>query len=201
MIMLNSPQDEKYNETKKQARMALEAFPGGLQIGGGITTDNAKEWIEHNASGVIVTSFVFNNKTIHLDRLESLKKLIGANRIILDLSAKKVGEKYFVATDRWQNISDEEVNPKLFQRLNNYCHEYLIHAVDVEGKRSGIDESLVKMLGSISDRPITYAGGIGSLADIDLIKDWGNFNLDFTIGSALDLFGGDIPFDSVKGYK
>lgn len=172
------------------ARAALATWPGGMQVGGGVTLDNAASWIEAGASHVIVTSWVFVNGEIRTDRLEALRDAIGKDRIVLDLSCRKRGSEYVIATDRWQTLTNEVVTHALLERLAEYCAEFLIHAVDVEGLASGIDPELVALLGSWEGIPVTYAGGIATPDDIVLIEELGQGRVDFTVGSALDLFGG-----------
>jgi len=172
------------------ARSALSRWPGGMQVGGGINADNATQWIDAGASHVIVTSWVFANGRIHMERLEQLKQKIGKAHLVLDLSCRKRGDAYLVATDRWQTFTTEAVTYPLMDRLSAYCDEFLIHAVDVEGRCSGIEADLVAYLGQWEGLPVTYAGGISNQADIDLIALLGNGHVDFTVGSALDIFGG-----------
>lgn len=172
------------------ARAALAAWPGGLQVGGGINADNAAAWIDAGASHVIVTSWVFSGGHIHMERLGRLTRRIGRSRLVLDLSCRRRGDAYLVATDRWQTFTDEAVTHTLMDRLAGYCDEFLIHAVDVEGRCGGIETDLVAYLGKWQGRPITYAGGIASQSDIDSIERLGAGRIDFTVGSALDIFGG-----------
>jgi phosphoribosylformimino-5-aminoimidazole carboxamide ribotide isomerase len=172
------------------AKAALSAWPGGMQIGGGINIDNASTWLDYGASAVIVTSWVFHDGHINVDRLENLVKVIGKDHLVLDLSCRKKENTYMIVTDRWQTFTREAVTHGLLDRLSTYCSEFLIHAVDVEGKCSGIEIELVKMLGTWNNIPITYAGGIHSMEDIKLIEDLGKGHIDFTVGSALDIFGG-----------
>ena len=197
VIILNKPGDEKYEETLDQAKEALMEFPGGLQIGGGVTTENAQRFLDMGASHVIVTSYVFRNGHVDMERLKALETAVGAERIVLDLSVKRVGENYHVVTERWQNTSEEPIHIDLFEKLAPYCSEFLGHAVDVEGKRAGIDEDLVARLGRWDGKVITYAGGIRDIKDIQKIRDLSEGRLDFTIGSALDIFGGKIRFGDV----
>ena len=172
------------------ARSALSRWPGGMQVGGGITADNAGDWLDAGASHVIVTSWVFHHGRIHMARLKQLTRKIGKRRLVLDLSCRRHGDTYLVATDRWQTFTTEAVNYPLFDRLSDYCDEFLIHAVDVEGRCGGIETDLVSYLGRWEGLPVTYAGGISSQQDIDLIDSLGNGRIDFTVGSALDIFGG-----------
>lgn len=172
------------------ATEALQAWPGGLQIGGGINIDNAELWIEKGASGVIVTSWVFQNGIINMKRIKELSARIGRENLILDLSCRKRGEDYWVVTDRWQTFTDEKISLPLLDELSRFAGEFLIHAVDVEGMCQGIEEELVSLLGKWSGIPVTYAGGIQSIEDIHKIEYSGNNNIDFTVGSALDIFGG-----------
>jgi phosphoribosylformimino-5-aminoimidazole carboxamide ribotide isomerase len=172
------------------AREALSRWPGGMQVGGGINIDNAEAWLDSGASHVIVTSWVFHDGRIHMQRLGQLTDRIGKARLVLDLSCRKRGDTYLVATDRWQTFTEEAVTYAFMDRLSAYCDEFLIHAVDVEGRCAGIEAELAAYLGRWQGLPVTYAGGIASQADIDLIASLGNGRIDFTVGSALDIFGG-----------
>jgi phosphoribosylformimino-5-aminoimidazole carboxamide ribotide isomerase len=187
-----------------QAKAALAAYPDGLQIGGGVTNENALEWISAGASHVIVTSFVFHNGQIDFDRLNSLVQLIGKDKLVLDLSCRrKLGDTngdYYVVTDRWQTYTDVAVNESTLQMLGSYCSEFLVHGVENEGKRCGILEDLVVLLGKYSPVPVTYAGGVQSMQDLDRVKELGLGKVDLTIGSALDCFGGDISYNDVVAW-
>jgi phosphoribosylformimino-5-aminoimidazole carboxamide ribotide isomerase len=173
-----------------EARAALAAFPGGLQIGGGITAANARDWLEAGASHVIVTSWVFREGRVDEDRLGELVKTIGQSRLVLDLSCRRRGEDYFVVTDRWQKFTELTIGPDTLRRLAGSCAELLVHAVDVEGLCRGIDRELVEKLGQWAPIPTTYAGGATSLADLEEVTRLGRGKIDLTIGSALDIFGG-----------
>lgn len=201
IIMLNSLDSPVYEATKKQAMKALKAYPNAMQIGGGINDRTAAEFIRAGATHVIVTSFVFFEGRIKYENLKKLVDAVGADKIVLDLSCRKKGDDYYVVTDRWQNFTEEKVNAELFEKLEQYCDEFLVHGVDTEGKKSGMDEELVKILTSYDGKPITYAGGISSLEQIEKFKVACGGKLDFTIGSALDIFGGNLPYDEVKNIK
>ncbi len=200
IILLNPPSSEYFQATREQAQKALLAYPGGLQIGGGITDENAVEYIEKGASHVIVTSFVFKDGKINWDNLEKLVKAVGKERVVLDLSCRKREGEYYIVTDRWQKFTEEVLNVGTLERLGQYCDEFLVHAVDVEGKASGVEKELAQMLGNYGKIPVTYAGGIGSYEDIETLKKLGKNKLDITIGSALDLFGGTLEFEKVLSY-
>ncbi len=177
---------------EKAAKAALSVWPGGMQIGGGINMDNAGKWLDVGAGSVIVTSFVFHNGIIDKGRLKKLSNYIGKNHLVLDLSCRVKDGKYIVVTDRWQTYTKEIITHQLLEQLSKYCHEFLVHGVDVEGKLMGIETPLVKILGDWGKLPVTYAGGISSINDIKTIEKYGKGNLDFTIGSALDIFGGTL---------
>lgn len=197
IIILNAKESEYYEADLAQAKCALKAFPGGLQIGGGITTENAKEFIEAGATHVIVTSYVFRDGIVDYDRLNALVDAVGKEHIVLDLSCRKKDEDYYVVTNRWQTFTDEKLNHELLTRLTDYCDEFLIHAVDVEGKAQGVELPLVKLLAEWKGLPMTYAGGVGTFEDLQELKQTGHGLLDVTIGSALDLFGGTMEFQKV----
>ena len=201
IILLNDASSPYYDATKEQALLALEAYRGGMQVGGGINPKNAIGYLNEGATHVIVTSYVFHDGMINMDNLTLLTNKLGKDHIVLDLSCKKKGNKYYVATDRWQKLTDVEVNEKLFYQLQNYCDEFLIHAVDVEGKAKGIDSYVAKLLGKLDGMKITYAGGIGSFEDLDKLKELGQEKVDFTVGSALDIFGGTMDFGKVCSYR
>ena len=200
IILLNATDSEYYEETKQQAIDALEAYPKGMQIGGGITAENASFYIEKGASHVIVTSYVFKNGMINYENLEKLVAAIGKEHVVLDLSCRYLdGEEsgYYVVTDRWQKFTKERVTIELLDHLSQYCDEFLIHAVDVEGKQSGIQTELVEILGEWGKLPITYAGGVHTFYDLEEIQRLGHGKLNVTIGSALDLFGGELKYKDV----
>ncbi|MCB2183554.1 MAG: phosphoribosylformimino-5-aminoimidazole carboxamide ribotide isomerase [Desulfobulbaceae bacterium] len=172
------------------ASEALAAWPGGLQIGGGITAANAAEWLDKGAAAVIVTSYVFQNGVVHEERLREMVAAVGAQHLVLDLSCRKRGDDYFIVTDRWQNFTSVAITEETLAYFASYCHEFLIHAVDVEGKCAGIEEELAEKLGRWVTIPTTYAGGVKNLADLERLEELGQNRLDATIGSALDIFGG-----------
>jgi phosphoribosylformimino-5-aminoimidazole carboxamide ribotide isomerase len=172
------------------ARSALAAFPSGLQIGGGINATNARAWLDAGASHVIATSWVFREGRVDWERLGELVKGVGKKTLVMDLSCRKRGEDYFVVTDRWQKFTEVVVNAETLEKFSEFCAEFLIHAVDVEGLCRGIDHELVKKLGQWTPIPATYAGGANSLADLESVLQLGQGRVDLTIGSALDIFGG-----------
>ena len=197
IILLNPVSSPHYNETKKQALSALAAYPGGLQVGGGITPDNAKEFLDAGASHVIVTSYVFKDGHIQYDRLKELVKTVGRDRLVLDLSARMKNDRYYIVTDRWQKYTDVELTEETLDMLASYCDEFLVHAVDVEGKANGIEETLAASLGNWGKIPVTYAGGVHNFEDLSKLKQLGRDRVHVTIGSALDLFGGNMKFEEV----
>jgi len=175
---------------ESEARSALAAFPGGLQIGGGINAENARGWLDAGASHVIVTSWVFHEGKVDGERLNELVKAVGREKLVLDLSCRKRGGNYFVVTDRWQKFTELAVNEDNLRKLAGGCAEFLVHAVDVEGLCRGIDHELVGKLGEWTPIPTTYAGGANSLADLEEVMRLGRWKVHLTIGSALDIFGG-----------
>jgi phosphoribosylformimino-5-aminoimidazole carboxamide ribotide isomerase len=173
-----------------EARSALRAYPGGLQLGGGVNASNARSWLDDGASHVIVTSWVFREGSVDWLRLRELARTVGVERLVLDLSCRKRGDLYYVVTDRWQRFTDLVLGPETFARFVPYCVEFLVHAVDVEGLCRGIDAELVRKLARWSSLPVTYAGGAHALGDLELVAELGKGKVDLTIGSALDIFGG-----------
>ena len=175
---------------ENEARSALAVFPGGMHIGGGINSTNARGWLDAGASHVIVTSWVFREGLVDWERLQELVKAIGKDKLVLDLSCRKRGENYFVVTDCWQKFTELIVNDETLQKFSTNCAEFLIHAVDVEGLCTGIDRELVANLGKWTPIPVTYAGGANSISDLSEVTRLGDGKVDLTIGSALDIFGG-----------
>ncbi|KAK4835920.1 hypothetical protein QYF36_016361 [Acer negundo] len=179
---------------------ALHAYPGGLQVGGGINSENSLSYIKEGASHVIVTSYVFNNGQMDLEKLKALVCVVGKQRLVLDLSCRKKDGKYAIVTDRWQKFSDVYLDERVLYFLASYADEFLVHGVDVEGKKLGIDEELVTLLGMHSPIPVTYAGGVTTMADLEKIKVAGMGRVDVTVGSALDIFGGNLPYKDVLAW-
>jgi phosphoribosylformimino-5-aminoimidazole carboxamide ribotide isomerase len=186
---------------REAAMEALRAFPGGMQVGGGITPDNAQDYLDAGASQVIVTSYVFRDGRVDGERLGQMVDAVGRARLVLDLSCRKRDDAYWVVTDRWQRFSEVAITPATLAQLAYSCAEFLVHGVDVEGLRLGIDAALVELLGAHSPIPVTYAGGARTLADLELVKACGRGRVDLTIGSALDIFGGDLPYQAVVAWQ
>lgn len=201
IVLLNAIDSPYYNSTKQQAIEALKEYPGGLQIGGGIRPDNAEEFLNAGASHVIVTSYVFKDGKIDEEKLDEMVRAVGKKHLVLDLSCRKKEDKYYVVTDRWQKFTDYPIDYETMNQLSESCDEFLVHAVDVEGKQRGIESELISILGKITSIPVTYAGGISDMEDIHQIQKLSDGKLDFTIGSALDLFGGRLPFRDVIRWK
>jgi phosphoribosylformimino-5-aminoimidazole carboxamide ribotide isomerase len=184
------------------ARAALRAYPGGLQLGGGVSLENAQEYLDAGASHVIVTSWVFRNGQVIWERITALRDKIGKNRLVLDLSCRVRDDAYWVVTDRWQKFTTQKLAADTLGRMAAYCDEFLIHAVDVEGLCQGIDQRLVEHLAQWSPIPTTYAGGAKSLDDLDTVTRLGRGRIDLTIGSALDIFGGaGVRYADVVAYN
>lgn len=175
---------------EQAALQALAVYPQGMQLGGGVTADNAAAWIDAGAARVIVTSYVFGDGRLHRDHLQRVVAAVGRQRLVLDLSCARQDDRYVVMTDRWQRATDFAITQKNLEELAQSCGEFLIHATAVEGKQQGIDADLVELLGAITPAPTTYAGGVRSMADVECIDRLGQGRLDFTVGSALDIFGG-----------
>jgi phosphoribosylformimino-5-aminoimidazole carboxamide ribotide isomerase len=182
---------------REQIEKALAAYPGGLQVGGGINADNARWYIEKGASHVIVTSYIFKDGKFYFDNLEEIVKVVNKENLVIDLSCRKKDGKYYVVTNKWQKFTNFEVNEENIDFLSEFCDEFLVHAVDVEGLRNGIDEELIQKLSNWVKIPCTYAGGISSLDDVKLIESISGGRMNYTIGSALDIFGGNIKFHDV----
>lgn len=194
IILLNPPESDYYDADLEQARGALDSFPYGMQIGGGVNLDNAEQFLDWKASHVIVTSFVFREGKIDWERLKSLVGLVGKEHLVLDLSCRYIGDDYYIVTDRWQRATKERFHRELLDKMSEYCDEFLVHAVDVEGKTAGIEKEVIRRMGQYQGLPVTYAGGIHDEEDIRYIAAVGKNRVDFTVGSALDLFGGKIAY-------
>lgn len=210
--------------SQNAAREALAAWPGALQVGGGVNAANAASWLEAGASHVIVTSAVFRDGRLDENALRELVRLVGRERLVLDLSCRRKRKKeegkespplqgdssssssaaddpYYVVTDRWQKYSDLTVDARTLAALAESCSEFLVHAVDVEGKSAGIDSELISALGEHSPIPVTYAGGASTVADLEEVAAAGRGRVDVTVGSALDIFGGRLPFEEVVAWS
>ncbi len=200
IIILNPEGSQYYEADVAQAQSALRAYPGGLQLGGGINSTNATRFLDMGASHVIVTSYVFKDGKVNYDRLREISSEVGKDRLVIDLSCRRRGDDYYVVTDRWQKFTDVRLDVETLDMFSDYCDEFLIHAVDVEGMAKGIEEDLATMLGNWSKLPMTYAGGVGAFYDLEKLRLLGKNRLDVTVGSALDIFGGNMVFEDVISY-
>lgn len=197
VILLNTRDSEFYQETKKQALAALHEWKGGLQAGGGITPENAAEFLDAGASHVIVTSYLFEEQKLSRQRIEEMARAVGKEHLVLDLSCRRRETEYRIVSNRWQKETDSVLTHQLLTELSAYCDEFLIHGVDVEGKGEGIDRELARLLGEYEGIPVTYAGGVHSYEDLQLLKELGKNRVHVTIGSALQLFGGHMDLKKV----
>lgn len=175
-----------------EALKALKAWPGGMQIGGGLDETNVIPWLDAGASHVIVTSWLFPEGRLSLERMARLSGLAGRERIVVDLSCRRRDDDWYVATNRWQTVTQVRIDKALLDSLSGHCAEFLIHAADVEGRQAGMDWELVDLLGRISPLPTTYAGGARDLGDLERLERESDGKLDLTVGSALDIFGGKL---------
>ena len=183
---------------EQAALLALKSYPGGLQLGGGINPGNARKYLDAGASQVIVTSYLIEDGTISFRRLDALMEVLTPQELVIDLSCRKTADgRYLAVYDRWQRFTDLEINAQSLKMLSSYCCEFLVHAVDMEGKMSGVDIDVVKLLAADSPLTCVYAGGISSYEDIDLIGKYGNNRIDYTVGSALDIFGGKLSYEKL----
>lgn len=202
IILLNGKDSPYYEATKKQALLALQTYPQGLQIGGGITPENAEEYLGAGAEKVIVTSYVFQDGQVNFENLEKLKKTVGKEHLVLDLSCRKKEDQYWIVTNRWQNFTQVALTTENIDLFKEYASEFLIHAVDVEGKAQGIEEQVVSILEKeMKDLSVTYAGGVRSMEDLKTLYRLGRGKIDVTVGSALDIFGGTLVFEDVVGIR
>ncbi len=196
-IILNPASSPFYEKDLDLALSALKEWPNAIQLGGGVNDKNARFFIDAGASHVIVTSFVFSNGQLDEGNLKKLLESVGKKRLVLDLSCRKKDGAYYIVTDRWQKFTELCISPALLERLSLHCDEFLVHAADAEGKAAGIEEELIELLSSIEGFPITYAGGVGSYEDLRRLKKAGKNAVDVTVGSALDIFGGELKMEEV----
>ncbi|HIR14077.1 MAG TPA: phosphoribosylformimino-5-aminoimidazole carboxamide ribotide isomerase [Candidatus Choladousia intestinavium] len=197
IILLNPASSPYYQETRRQALCALGAAPGSFQVGGGINGENAGDFLEAGASHVIVTSYVFSDGRIKYEHLETLRKKVGKERLVLDLSCRERDGKFYIVTDRWQKFTEVLLNFKTMDQLSGWCSEFLVHAADVEGQSRGVQHRVASLLGEWGKLPVTYAGGVGSYEDLALLRKLGRGRVDVTVGSALDLFGGPLSYKKI----
>lgn len=180
---------------------ALQAFPSGMHIGGGINPSNSARYLDAGASHVIVTSYVFRDGLVDWDRVREMADAVGRKRLVLDVSCRKRGEDYLVCTDRWQKWTDFALSAENLAKLGEFCDELLVHAVDVEGKKGGVDLELVGLLAEWATVPITYAGGVRSIDDMERAKRASGGRVDVTIGSALNIFGGSLEYEDAVRWQ
>ncbi|MCD7746312.1 MAG: phosphoribosylformimino-5-aminoimidazole carboxamide ribotide isomerase [Lachnospiraceae bacterium] len=200
VILLNPVSSPYYEATREQALRALAAYPGGLQLGGGVNAENAAAFLDAGASHVIVTSYVFRDGQVYYENLERIVREIGKEHLVLDLSCREKDGDWYVVTDRWQKFTQVCLNERTLDELSGFCDEFLVHAADVEGKSSGIACQVAELLGNWGKCPVTYAGGVGSYDDLRILREAGHNRVDVTVGSALDLFGGPLSYRKIVEY-
>lgn len=200
IILLNPESSPYFEATKRQAVGALKRQPGDFALGGGVNDQNAGEYLDAGASHVIVTSFVFSDGRFNRENLDKMVSAAGREHLILDLSCRHREDGYYIVTDRWQKFTSVRLTEEVLRDLSSCCDEFLIHGVDAEGKQKGPRLDLVDLMAEAFGEkhfPVTYAGGIGSFEDLEAVRKHGKGRVDLTIGSALDLFGGSMPYREV----
>jgi len=185
---------------EEAAESALKAYPSGLQIGGGINNENAQKYLKTGAAAVIVTSHIFPNGKFSIERLKEISKEVGKEHLVIDLSCYK-SDSWLVAINKWQTITDFCITKENLEMISQYCFEFLVHAAGVEGKQQGMDLELIEFLGEHSPVPATYAGGANSIKDFETCNTLSKGMVDLTIGSALDIFGGKVPYEECKKFN
>ncbi|ELR02354.1 hypothetical protein GMDG_05418 [Pseudogymnoascus destructans 20631-21] len=172
---------------EEAATRSVAEWRGGLQVGG----------------GVIITSYLFPSGAFSQERLDEVLAGLGGDKekLVIDLSCRRKDGTWFVAMNKWQDLTDMEITEESIKSLEPYTSEFLIHAADNEGLQRGIDTDLVRALGSWCSIPVTYAGGGRSIADLELVKSLSGGKVDLTIGSALDCFGGALPFEECVAWN
>ncbi|PVH24623.1 phosphoribosylformimino-5-aminoimidazole carboxamide ribotide isomerase [Sphingobacterium corticibacter] len=176
---------------------ALSAFSGGMKYGGGVTAENAHVYLDAGATHVIVNSYVFNNGEINYSNLDSLVKSIGKDKLVLDMSCRKRNGEYYIVTNLWEKFTNVRINKQSLLEISGYCDEIIVHGVDSEGRKQGLESDLVKILAEHTPIKTVYAGGISSISDLNLIKELGNEKIDPCIGTALSIYGGNLPYQDV----
>ena len=189
----------KLDNSDEQAIAAIQTCK--LQLGGGITLQNALNWLDLGADKLIVTSWLFPNQQLDWSRLRQISELIGTRNLVVDLSCKRASDSWIVAMNKWQVLTDAAISEELLHDISQYCSEFLIHAAHVEGKCQGIDEELVTALGKWSKIPCTYAGGANSVYDLNLVNELSLGRVDLTFGSSLDIFGGLVKFKDLVDWN
>ena len=186
------------------ALCALGAYPGGMSVGGGINETNAEKFLRGGARQVIVTSTLFENGSFSYGRAEALAKAIGPENLIFDLSCISSPSGCMIACDRWRTVTHDSLTPRLLDRLRDYCSEFLVHAVSSEGKRAGADAEVVSVLAEYAAMsgsvPVTYAGGLGTMDDIRDFMIRTDKKVFFTVGSALDIYGGNLSVKALSEF-
>ncbi len=193
IVMLSQTEKDKL-----LVREIFRRFPQIYSLGGGMNASNALKWLQWGAGKIIFSSFIFAPPLSELlKRLNELQAILKKDQMVIDLSCVKKKGKYFVAGKQWSGTTDLEINRENLNLLGRFAQEFLVHSVDLEGKKQGIDLNLIKILAEESPINCVYGGGVSSYEDIELIKKWGRGKIFFTVGSGLDLFGGDLSLATV----
>lgn len=61
---------------------------------------------------MIITSYLFPSGKFSLERLQAVLKALGGDKekLVIDLSCRRRGDTWFVAMNKWQTITDMELN-------------------------------------------------------------------------------------------
>ena len=148
------------------------------RVGGGIrTVEQARELVSRGARKVIIGSRAFENNQLNISFLEELSQAIGKERVMVAIDARNRE----IVTRGWQ-YSTGLYLVETAQALEPYVSEFLFTCVEREGRKLGTDLEAVKELKKKIQIPITAAGGVHSLQEVDTLAQLG---VDVQLGMAL----------------
>lgn len=155
-VFIHGPGGEEV--TKK----VLELWPQGFAVAGDVTDATGPNWLKLGASKVIVRSWLFPDGKFNEERLRSLSALVGSDKLIVDVSCRRIPPKegsseprWKVALNSWKTLTDTEVNEDSILVLSSFVSELLVHPADENGKQMQIDEELVRKLAKWATVPVS----------------------------------------------
>jgi phosphoribosylformimino-5-aminoimidazole carboxamide ribotide isomerase len=140
-----------------------------VRVGGGIrTVARAALILSWGADKIIIGSAAFKDGKVNRKFLTELKSRVGKNRIIIALDT----ERGHIVVRGWRErlkLRPNEVIPE----LQPYCSGFLSTLVDNEGAMKGTDLKWFRELQSATKLPVTAAGGITTMREVNALEKRG----------------------------
>jgi len=162
------------------------------RVGGGVrSVERAREVAAAGARKVIVGTAAFSADGVRADFLRGLRDAIGRERVMIALDSH--GGR--IVVKGWREATSLAAED-IVKGLEPYCGEFLCTYVDNEGTMTGTDLEWFGRLRGATSLPITAAGGIATMEEIDALDRMG---IHAALGMAV--YTGRLPLEELRAFQ